>query len=97
MYSPGDVVINDVHAHFLQFFAEVPGEMTRHIAYLWRLFVCGVWECANGITIQWVIAVAKRQKSRRAVAKGDNKTVIFIAHCKAAATSWLSGKPISAP
>ena len=24
-----------------------------------------------------VIAVAKRQKSRRAVAKGDNKTVIF--------------------
>lgn len=24
MYSPGDVVINDVHAHFLQFFAEVP-------------------------------------------------------------------------
>ncbi|HAX8339390.1 TPA: hypothetical protein JTK38_003960 [Escherichia coli] len=51
--------------------------MTRHIANLWRLFVCGVWECANGITIQWVIAVAKRQKSRRAVAKGDNKTVIF--------------------
>ncbi len=21
---------------------------------LWRLFVCGVWECANGITIQWL-------------------------------------------
>lgn len=77
MYSPGDVVINDIHAHFLQFVAEVPGEMTRNIANLWRLFVCGVWECANGITIQWVIAVAKRQKSRRAVAKGDNKTVIF--------------------
>ncbi len=77
MYSPGDVVINDVHAHFLQLFAEVPGEMTRHIANIWRLFVCGVWECANGITIQWVIAVAKCQKSRRTVAKGDNKTVIF--------------------
>ena len=62
--------------------------MTRHIAYLWRLFVWRrLWECANGITIQWVIAVAKRQKSRRAVAKGDNKTVILIAHCKAAATS----------
>lgn len=97
MYSPGDVVINNVHAHFLQLFAEVPGEMTRHIAYLWRLFVCGVWECANGITIQWVIAVAKRQKSRRAVAREITKRSFLIAHCKAAATSWLSGKPISAP
>ena len=77
MYSPGDVVINDVHAHLVQFFAEVPGERPRDIAYLGRGFVWGVGECANGLTIQWVIAVAKRQKSRRAVAKGDNKTVIF--------------------
>lgn len=38
MYSPGDVVINDVHAHFLQLFAEVPGEMTAYSQYL--AFVC---------------------------------------------------------
>lgn len=38
MYSPGDVVINDVHAHFLQLFAEVPGDDPAYSQYL--AFVC---------------------------------------------------------
>lgn len=77
MYLFGDVVINDIYVYFFQFFVEVLGEMIWYIVNFWCLFVCGVWECVNGIIIQWVIVVVKCQKSCWVVVKGDNKMVIF--------------------
>lgn len=75
VHGTRDAFVDDLKTQGLEPFAELPGQVARHVADLGGLRIERVGEGTNLVALVDV-AVANREEGRRAVAQGDDKPVV---------------------